>query len=609
MKLKTSMMTWALLVAAGITLHCGTVQAQNQDLKIEHLSDTHTFVRVQTDKKYVLLPIQESAPESDVNVIANSKSDRILQIRLAMNKVDYYVPFDVSAYKGKGLLFDVVQPAGRESIRNTKDDACWKEIKSSDTFDTSNREKYRLAYHFSPEYGWMNDPNGMVYKDGMYHLFYQYNPYGSLWGNLSWGHATSTDLVHWKHEPVALFPDALGAIFSGSAVVDKDNTAGFGKGAIVAMYTSAGKDQTQSLAYSVDDGKTFRKYEGNPVITDHVPDFRDPKIFYNDDTKKWNVVLAAGQEVKFYSSSNLKNWTYESSFGYGYGNHGGVWECPDMVKLPVKGTGKSKWVLLLNINPGGPFGGSATQYFTGDYDGHKFTCDSKPETTKWMDYGKDHYAAVTWSNAPEGRSIALAWMSNWQYANDVPTTQFRSSNSVPRDLSLYEAGGETYLTSVPVKEIETLRGTPVHFRNLSVGKTKEVKNFSKNNSDTYEILVSLQPSNATVFGMTLYNAKGEKVVFTYHLKERTFAMDRTKSGLSDFSKDFAAVTKAPLTPAVSYTLRLLVDKSSVEVFDGSGTFCMTNLVFPTEPYKYLSFFTNGGKCKVSRLTVYPLNVK
>lgn len=582
--------------------------AQQQDLNIEHLSDNHTFVRVNTNKKYILLPIQDSAPESSVNVITGSKSDRILQIRLAMSKVDYYVPFDMSVYKGKHVLLDVIQQAGRESIRNAKDDACWQEIKTSDTFDASNREKYRLSYHFSPAYGWMNDPNGMVYKDGEYHLFYQHNPYGSMWGNLSWGHATSTDLVHWKHEPVALFPDALGAIFSGSAVVDKDNTAGFGKGAIVAMYTSAGASQTQSLAYSLDNGKTFQKYDLNPVITDHIPDFRDPKVFWNDDTKKWNVVLAAGQEVKFYSSSNLKDWTFESSFGHGYGNHGGVWECPDLVKLPVKGTNKSKWVLLLNINPGGPFGGSATQYFTGDYDGHKFVCDSKPETTKWMDYGKDHYATVTWSNAPEGRSIALAWMSNWQYANDVPTRQFRSSNSVPRDLSLYEEGGETYLTSTPSKEMLALRGKPVHYSGFSVSKSKEIKDFLKNNRGTYEILVTLQPKSKD-FGMTLSNEKGEKTVFTYNLDKKTFSMDRTKSGLTDFSKDFAAVTTAPLTGSASYTLRLLVDKSSIEVFDREGRFCMTNLVFPTETYNSLSFFTAGGKCKITKLTVYPLTVK
>ena len=586
-----------------------TAFAQGSDLKIEHLSDNHTLVRVNTDKRYVLLPIQDTAPESSVNVITDSKSDEILQIRLAMNRVDYYVPFDLSAYKGKAVLLDVIQQAGRESIRNAKGDACWKEIKSSETFDASNREKYRLSYHFSPAYGWMNDPNGMVYKDGVYHLFYQHNPYGSMWGNLSWGHATSKDLIHWEHRPVALFPDALGAIFSGSAVVDKDNTAGFGAGAIVAMYTSAGVSQTQSLAYSIDNGNTFKKYALNPVITDNVPDFRDPKMFWNEDTRKWNLVLAAGQEVKFYSSPNLKDWTYESSFGHGYGNHGGVWECPDLIKLPVKGTGKSKWVLLLNINPGGPFGGSATQYFTGDYDGHKFVCDSKPETTKWMDYGKDHYAAVTWSNAPEGRHIALAWMSNWQYANDVPTKQFRSSNSVPRDLSLYEENGEIYLTSTPSSELLALRGKLECSMSFSVGKTKDVKNFLKNNAGTYEILVSLQSYNAKVFGLALSNEKGEKVVMTYNLKEKTFSMDRRKSGLTDFSKDFPAETKAPLDGAANYTLRLFVDKSSIEVFDGAGKFCMTNLVFPTDVFNNLSFFTKDGRYKVTNLKIYPLNVK
>ena len=276
-------------------------------------------------------------------------------------------------------------------------------------------------------------------------------------GEYALGHAISKDLIHWEHQPVAIAPDALGTIFSGSCVVDKDNTAGFGAGAIVAFYTSASDRQVQSMAYSLDNGRTFKKYDRNPILTSTQRDFRDPKVFWHKESNKWIMVLAVGQEMQLYSSPNLKDWTYESSFGEGQGAHAGVWECPDLIELPVKGTELKKWVLICNINPGGPFGGSATQYFVGTFDGKQFVNES-PALTKWMDYGKDHYATVTWSNAPEDRKIALAWMSNWEYANNVPTSQYRSANSVPRDLALYTKNGQTYLSSTPSPEVLKLRG-------------------------------------------------------------------------------------------------------------------------------------------------------
>ena len=385
-----------------------------QNLTITHLSETHSMVRVSGKDRYVLLPIQETAQEAVVKVLSNGHEVYKANVSLAIDKTDYLVPLDLSPWNGSSILLDITMKQGRSVRRDPSDDVCWSEMATAPVFDRTNREKlYRPTYHFSPEWGWMNDPNGMVYKDGEWHLFYQWNPFGSFWGNMTWGHAVSRDLVQWEHLGAAIVPDALGDIFSGSAVVDKENTAGFGKDAIVAMYTSAGDNQTQSIAYSNDNGRTFTKYAGNPVIVaEDTPDFRDPKLFWDNQTRQWKVVLAAGQEVQFYSSHNLKDWTYDSSFGLSYGNHNGVWECPDLIRLPFEG--KDKWVLLLNINPGGPFGGSATQYFVGSYDGKTFKCDDLPTTTRWMDYGKDHYAAVTWSNAPEGRTVAIAWMSNWQ---------------------------------------------------------------------------------------------------------------------------------------------------------------------------------------------------
>ena len=564
------------LVTALIALGCTmTVQAQ----EVQFLSNNHSLYRINSDnqsKKYLLLPVQESAEVSNIKVIGSSRQLKTLNVRLANNHIDYYVPLCLQEFDDeKGLMLDVHVNGTYRTDGGISTFSCWKNMSFSDTFDMKNREKYRPVYHHTPAYGWMNDPNGMFYKDGVWNLYFQHNPYGSQWENMTWGHSTSTDLVHWKFQGDPVQPDALGTVFSGSAVVDKENTSGFGKGAVIALYTSAGESQTQSMVYSTDNGKTFTKYEGNPVITSNVPDFRDPHMFWNEDIKKWNMILAAGQHMEIYSSDNLKDWKLESSFGETYGNHGGVWECPDLMKMKVRGTNKEKWMLICNINPGGPFGGSATQYFIGDFDGHKFTCESKPEVTKWMDYGKDHYATVTFDNAPEGRRVAIAWMSNWQYANQVPTLQYRSDNSIPRDLGLFEYKGETYCSVVPSPEMTAARS----------------KKATKSLSESCEMVVNLK-GNATI---TLSNDNGEKVVMLYDAKAETFSMDRTKSGKMDFSNDFAATTKAPTYGKISQ-LRIFIDKSSIEVFEAEGKMAMTNLVFPTKPYNKVT--VKGGKYQV-----------
>lgn len=561
------------LVTALIALGCTmTVQAQ----EVQFLSNNHSLYRINSDnqsKKYLLLPVQESAEVSNIKVIGSSRQLKTLNVRLANNHIDYYVPLCLQEFADeKGLMLDVHVNGTYRTDGGISTFSCWKNMSFSDTFDMQNREQYRLIYHHTPAYGWMNDPNGMFYKDGVWNLYFQHNPYGSQWENMTWGHSTSTDLVHWKYEGDAVEPDALGTVFSGSAVVDMENTSGFGKGAVIALYTSAGESQTQSLVYSTDNGKTFHKFEGNPVITSNVPDFRDPHVFWNEDIKKWNMILAAGQHMEIYSSDNLKDWKYESSFGEMYGNHGGVWECPDLMKMKVRGTDKEKWMLICNINPGGPFGGSATQYFVGDFDGHKFTCDSKPEVTKWMDYGKDHYATVTFDNAPEGRRVAIAWMSNWQYANQVPTQQYRSGNSIPRDLGLFEYKGETYCSVVPSPEMTAARS----------------KKAGKKLTESCEMVVNLK-GNATI---TLSNDKGEKVVMNYDAKAETFSMDRTKSGKVDFSNDFAATTKAPTYGKISQ-LRIFIDKSSIEALDADGKMSMTNLVFPSKPYNKVTVKGKG----------------
>lgn len=536
------------------------------------LSSNHAMKRVKTADKYILLPVEEEEGYAHIRVIKDNQVVKEFNCKLAINKTDYNVPLDVSEYGGEVLL-DIQFSGDKRSIGLINNFVCWKDIKATNVFDSKNREKFRSIYHHTPVYGWMNDPNGMFYKDGVWHLYYQYNPYGSQWENMTWAHSTSTDLIHWKNHGEVIQPDALGTIFSGSSVVDKENTAGFGKDAIVAFYTSAGAAQTQSIAYSTDNGMTFKKYSDNPILTSNLPDFRDPKVLWNDEASHWNLILAAGQQMNIYSSKNLKDWKFESSFGEGYGNHGGVWECPDLLKMG------DKWLLICNINPGGPFGGSATQYFVGSFDGHKFTCESKPEVTKWMDYGKDHYATVSFSNAPDGRIVVLPWMSNWQYANQVPTKQYRSANGLPRELSLFTYEGEDYVCVKPSPEVFAA------FEQKPTGSLQ---------SAAYLEVTNIK-SNASI---VLSNDKGEKVAMVYDEKNRTFSMDRTESGLTDFSNDFKAKTTA-LTYGTIKKLQIFVDNSSIEAFDADGKMSMTNLVFPNKPYEKI--LAKGCKVKVYNL--------
>ena len=548
---------------SALALMLGMLPAQAQ--QVEFLGDNQSLVRINTNNRYLLIPVQERAEMAHVRVVKNNQLAQTFNVRLAVDKIDYFVPLDLNTVSGEAVL-QVKVPAQQHVNKAFKDYSCWTSMKYSDTFDSRNVEKFRPAYHHSPVYGWMNDPNGLFYKDGVWHLYYQWNPYGSQWENMTWGHSTSTDGLHWTPQPTAIEADALGAIFSGCCVVDKNNTAGFGNGAIVAYYTSAGARQTQSMAYSLDGGQTFTKYAGNPVIVSDVPDFRDPHIFWNEEAGFWNMVLASGQEMSIYSSKDLKQWKHESNFGLTYGNHSGVWECPDLMKLPVDGTGEQKWMLICNINPGGPFGGSATQYFIGQFDGHQFVCEDQPEETKWMDYGKDHYATVTFDNAPDGRRVAIAWMSNWQYANQVPTMQFRSTNSILRDLSLYQYEGETYCAVRPAKEMDAARGKKI-----------------ARPTDRCEIVVTLK-GDARI---TLSNGSKERVVLDYDADMASLDLDRRHSGQSSFSDAFPTVVTAPVHGSLR-TLRIFIDKSSIEVFDADGRLSMTNLVFPSSPYSRIS---------------------
>ncbi|MCH5219767.1 MAG: GH32 C-terminal domain-containing protein [Muribaculaceae bacterium] len=589
-----------------------------EGVEVHHLGINNSHVRVTGDARYVLFPVQESIDDATVNVIVDGKLEKTFYLRLAKNKVDYMVPFDITPYRGHNIIFDVVSQHDRTTVREPKNEAGWSHIALSDTFNTVNREKYRPVYHHTPLYGWMNDPNGMFYKDGVWHLYYQWNPYGSKWQNMTWGHSTSKDLVNWEHHPVAIEPNGLGTVFSGSCAIDHNNTAGYGKDAIIAMYTSAGASQMQSLAHSNDDGETFEIYAANPVIT-LDSEARDPNFFFNETTGEWNLVLAHAleHEVLVFSSPDLKHWTQKSAFGK-VGACEGVWECPDLFAIDFEG-GK-KWVLLVNLNPGGPFGGSGIQYFVGDFDGTTFTPDTDADgtiPTKWLDYGKDNYAVVSWSDAPSNRRTLIGWMSNWQYAADVPTKQFRSANTLPREVFLFAGkDGRVYAGTKPSPELDAITGKPIaKAMNFTVGNPARTFALPEKNDGVCRITMDIDARKAAEVRIVLTTTPEkekdtpEKVIMTYDPEAQTFVFDRTESGLDNFSIDFPATTVAPtFSDGERLSLDIFIDTSSIEVFGNDGRFAMTNLVFPTQPYDTIEISAPKGYARIENLKISPITV-
>ena len=630
-----NMMKAACLLMAAATAATNTVQAQK--MNIEHHGDT-TVISVQNPTKYLLLPIQEEQDEAQVLLSTGSKDDTWMDVRLAQNGTDYYVPFAL----GNGKTATV------KILGLKKDALAINLMRLSDTFDTTNTDYYRPSYHFTPLYGWMNDPNGMVYKDGEYHLYFQYNPYGSKWGNMHWGHAVSRDLIHWEHLEPAIARDPVGHIFSGSSVVDKKNTAGFGKDAIIAIYTnnSVNHDEVQCIAYSNDNGRTFTKYEGNPVLTpfDGLKDFRDPKVFWYEKDKCWFMIVSADKETRFYKSKNLKKWDYVSAFGKGLGQQPCQYECPDFFQLPVNGDEKNKkWVMTMNINPGCWFGGSATEYFVGDFDGKNFTCPDANEV-KWLDWGKDHYATVTFSNTGS-RVLAITWMSNWQYANLTPFKQNRGANGLPRELKLYEKNGKYYISEDVAPEALALRKSTKELGSQTVEGEKAFAGATSGMEGAFEIEADVTADANGIAGIELYNNKRERTLIYIDMKEGKVVMDRTESGLTDFGKqsvphdielawdkqraaegkqpariensinyknDFALATWAPLSLCQegkkTFHLDIFADKSSIELFVDGGRIAMTNLVFPVAPYENVKLYSQGGKAEFQNMKIHTLGL-
>ena len=468
--------------------------------------------------------------------------------------------------------------------------ACGTAIQNASGTAELYNEPHRPQIHFSPKEKWMNDPNGMVKYNNKYHLFYQYYPDSTVWGPMHWGHAISKDLVHWEHQPIALYPDSLGYIFSGSAVADVNNTSGFGKDGqvpLVAIFTyhdaAAEKKgsityQTQGIAYSLDDGKTWTKYANNPVVKNPgIKDFRDPKVTWYEAGKKWIMTLAVLDHIEFYSSPDLKNWTKESDFGKEIGAHGGVWECPDLFTL--KHNNDSVWILVVNLNPGGPNGGSATQYFTGQFDGKEFTADHTD--TRWLDYGPDEYAGITWENTGN-RKIFLGWMSNWQYAEVVPTGKWRSAMTIPRDLALEKIGEKYLITSRPVPELNVIEGKTTTLQNINAANYNITEKTGKLESPAR---LDITSSKLEPFTITLFNDVGEKVLIGFDNSTNSYFIDRTNSGKVSFEKGFGRRHTAPrFSPLPNMDLILIIDNASVELFADGGLTTMTQIFFPTTPF-------------------------
>jgi len=490
--------------------------------------------------------------------------------------------------------------------------ACQKTLQSEKYY----LEEHRPQFHFTPQKGWMNDPNGLVYYEGEYHLFYQHYPDSTVWGPMHWGHAVSKDLVSWEHLPIALYPDSLGYIFSGSVVIDKNNTSGFQSGKekpLVAIFTyhdmvkeKAGRNdrESQGIAYSLDKGRTWIKYEKNPVLPNKGDtDFRDPKVFWHEASKNWVMPLAVGQHLEIFTSQNLKDWKQTGSFGEKEGAHGGVWECPDIISFPTPDG--EKWVLIQNIGRGAVNGGSGTQYFVGHFDGKTFINENSPETTLWLDYGADNYAGVSWFNTPNNKKIYIGWMSNWDdYATKVPTSTWRSGMTIPRELNLIKTANGYRLVQKPIESLEKLRKKEEKLSPTLVEKEKVID--SKSALKEIDLSFDTKSSSATEWGIELYNDKNEKVVIGFDKQNNQIFVDRTLSGKTKFSDKFAKKHIAPLSSSGLLKLHLLVDFASVELFVNDGQVAITDLFFPNEVFRNCKIYTKNGSANLVSGSIYDL---
>ena len=487
---------------------------------------------------------------------------------------------------------------------------------------TGHAEAWRPLVHFSPARHWMNDPNGLVYFEGEYHLFYQYNPEGELWGHMSWGHAVSTDLVHWRELPLAIPEDDRYMIFSGSIVVDTANTSGLGTAgvpAMIAIYTGAqqggGGVQNQQLAYSSDRGRTWRKFAGNPVLDLGMGEFRDPKVFWYEPGHTWIMaaVFAVRHQVALFASADLIHWRHLSDFGPA-GAADAAWECPDLMLLPVSGDpAHPHWVLKVDVVRSEVAVGSGTQYFTGRFDGTTFSADADPADpagrplAQPVDYGMDFYAAASWGNLPEpARPVWLAWMNNWAYALKVPTVAWRGAMSLPRELTLHRQDGVYRLAQQPVRELQSLRDGHAHVDAAALGAVPFRPPLPPHARAAVELLADLEPGSAAEVGLRVHVGHGQQTVIGYERETATLFVERAGSGVIP-SPVFAARRAAPLTLADGHLrLHVFIDASSVEVFAADGERVLTQQLFPAAGSNGIEFYARDGTARLQALDLWTL---
>jgi len=480
--------------------------------------------------------------------------------------------------------------------------------------DTTYNQIYRPQYHFSPRINWTNDPNGLVYYDGEYHLFYQYNPFGIRWGHMTWGHAVSPDMFHWKELAPAIPEDANGMAFSGSCVIDTKNTSGFsknGKTPMVAIYTNHREDnQSQYLAYSLDRGRTWTKYSGNPVIDLKEANFRDPNVFWHEPSKRWVMVamLAKQNRALFFTSKNLKQWEKTGEFA-SPDSPAGIWECPALLEVPVEGSKRSKWLFLLSMGEkGGVAGGTGMQYFVGDFDGKRFTSEFKQGDVRYLDYGKDYYAAIPFNNTT--RRVSLGWLNNWQYANEIPTTPFRGAMTLPRELRLIKTKNGYEIRQQVVNELRPLTSDSFQWRGMDTRELNRSLDSNHIKGETYVLTLEAETGGKAAagdMGVKVRKGTDEETVIGYDPIRQEVYVDRTHSGKTRFSKEFTGRFAAPLKKAAGegstparLKLQIYVDRSSVEVFVSDGQVTLTNLIFPKPDSRGLEFFGNGFRAVTIR---------
>ncbi|OMC69157.1 glycoside hydrolase [Paenibacillus sp. FSL H7-0326] len=538
---------------------------------------------------------------------------KVLEYGISLNQFTQQQMIDMLRFANAGGAFVTTRKGALQSMPTTD------EInKMMDSYKQLNNDGWRPGYHFSPPSHWLNDPNGLVYYEGEYHLFYQYHPFSNKWGPMHWGHAISQDLIHWQHEPIALFPDEHGAIFSGCCVVDWNNSSGLfvGSPGLVAIFTHADTypetgqpRQRQSLAYSSDKGRTWHKYEGNPVLSEpDLVDFRDPKVFWHPESKRWVMAIVAGDHVRFYGSENLREWSLTGEFGHREGSHDGVWECPDLFELSIDDTGRTKWVLVISIgdNPSCPEG-SRTQYFIGEFDGNTFINDNSADHIMWLDYGRDNYAGVTWSDIPEqdGRRVMMGWMSNWKYANETPTGSWRGSMTLPRTLSLTKWDEGVVLTQMPVREIEQLRNSSMSWSDVLI--KPEIPFSHKISDNLLEIEADIDISSSGEVYIILKSSEDSETVIGYDPVRQWLYIDRSKSGLTDFHSSFPCHHGASMIPDNGkIKLHIWLDRNAVEVYGNKGLVVLTDQIFPKSSIDMISINARSGQVLLNSLHIYAL---